>query len=146
MSDYNKATNFTTKDTLPSGNANKIVKGTELDTEFNAISSAIASKANTASPAFTGTPTAPVPTAGSNTSQIATTSFVTGALSSGTIGANTTGNAATATNASNLATTNFTITESGGKLVFKYGATVIASMDSAGNITTANNVTAYGTP
>lgn len=45
-----------------------------------------------------------------------------------------------------LATTNFTIEESGGKLVFKYGATVIASMDSTGNIISAANVTAFGTP
>lgn len=45
-----------------------------------------------------------------------------------------------------LATTNFSIEESGGKLVFKYGSTVIASMDSSGNITTLANVTAYGTP
>jgi len=31
-------------------------------------------------------------------------------------------------------------------LVFKYGATTIASMDSSGNLTTLANVTAYGTP
>jgi hypothetical protein len=45
-----------------------------------------------------------------------------------------------------LATTNFTITETGGKLVFKYGATTIASMDSSGNFTALLDVTAYGTP
>lgn len=45
-----------------------------------------------------------------------------------------------------LQTTNFTIQESGGKLVFKYGATTIASMDSSGNLITIANVTAYGTP
>lgn len=44
MSNYSKATNFATKDTLSTGNANKIVKGTELDTEFNAIAGAIATK------------------------------------------------------------------------------------------------------
>jgi hypothetical protein len=55
-------------------------------------------------------------------------------------------NATTATNATNLLTTNFTIQESGGKLVFKYGATTIASMDSSGNIISAANVSAYGTP
>jgi hypothetical protein len=54
--------------------------------------------------------------------------------------------ATTATNATNLATTNFTIQESGGKLVFKYGATTIASMDSSGNIISAADVSAYGTP
>lgn len=45
MSDYNKATNFATKDTLSTGNPAKAVKGTEIDNEFNAIASAIASKA-----------------------------------------------------------------------------------------------------
>jgi hypothetical protein len=80
MADYSKITNFTTKDTLPTGNASKIVKGTEIDNEFNAISSAIASKANTASPALTGTPTAPTATAGTSTTQLATTAFATVAI------------------------------------------------------------------
>jgi len=43
-----------------------------------------------------------------------------------------------------LQTTNFTISEVGGALVFKYGATTIATMDSSGNLTTLANVTAYG--
>jgi hypothetical protein len=81
MADYNKATNFTAKDGLPTGNAGKIIKGTEIDTEFTAISSAIASKANINSPAFTGTPTGPTASAGTNTTQLATTAFVTAALS-----------------------------------------------------------------
>ena len=80
MSNYTKATNFATKDTLPTGDANKIVKGTEIDNEFNAISGAISSKADLASPTFTGTPAAPTATAGSSTTQIATTAFVTAAL------------------------------------------------------------------
>src|SRR6056300_2053204 len=58
MTDYTKATNFATKDSLPSGNPAKIVKGTEIDTEFNNIATAIATKANRASPTFTGTLTA----------------------------------------------------------------------------------------
>ena len=45
-----------------------------------------------------------------------------------------------------LATTNFSIEESGGKLIFKYGATTIASMTSAGVFTTLSNVVANGTP
>ena len=45
-----------------------------------------------------------------------------------------------------LATTNFSIEESGGKLIFKYGATTIASMTSAGVFTTLSNITANGTP
>lgn len=46
MSDYTKTTNFAAKDSLPSGNAAKVVKGTEIDTEFNNIATAIATKAD----------------------------------------------------------------------------------------------------
>jgi len=59
MSDYTKSTNFATKDALSSGNPLKIVKGTEIDTEFNNIQTAIATKADLASPTFTGTVTIP---------------------------------------------------------------------------------------
>jgi hypothetical protein len=54
MADYLKSTNFATKDALPSGNAGKIVKGTEIDTEFNAIVDAIESKADLLNPVFSG--------------------------------------------------------------------------------------------
>lgn len=81
MANYVKATNFTAKDSLPSGNAGKIIKGAELDTEYTAIASAISSKADLNSPALTGTPTAPTATTGTNTTQLATTAFVQTALS-----------------------------------------------------------------
>ena len=80
MADYSKATNFTAKDGLPTGNAGKIVKGTEIDTELTAVSNAIASKADINSPTFTGTPAGPTASAGTNTTQLATTAFVTAAL------------------------------------------------------------------
>lgn len=80
MANYTKATNFTVKDTLTSGDPNKIVKGTEIDTEFIAIASAIASKSDLASPAFTGIPTAPTALPTTNTSQLATTAFVQSAI------------------------------------------------------------------
>jgi cytoskeletal protein CcmA (bactofilin family) len=54
MTDYTKTTNFATKDALPSGNANKIVKGTEINTEFDNIATAVTTKSNIASPTFTG--------------------------------------------------------------------------------------------
>jgi hypothetical protein len=47
---------------------------------------------------------------------------------------------------SSFSTANFTITESGGVLQFKYGSTVVMSMDSTGNLISATNITAYGTP
>lgn len=75
MSNYVKTTNFTSKDSLASGNPLKIVKGAEFDVEFNAIATAVASKADTESPTFTGTPVAPTASAGTNNTQIATTAY-----------------------------------------------------------------------
>ena len=59
MSNYTKTTNFTAKDTLPAGDTNKIIRGSEFDTEFDAIQTASATKADIASPTFTGTVTIP---------------------------------------------------------------------------------------
>jgi len=82
MTDYTKATNFASKDSLSSGNALKIVKGTEIDTEFNSIQTAVATKADLTSPTFTGTPTLPTGTIGvtqsssDSSTKLATTAFV----------------------------------------------------------------------
>ena len=86
MSDYTKSTNFATKDNLSSGNPLKIVKGTEIDTEFNNIQTAIATKADLTSPTFTGSPVLPTGTtgvtqsAGNSSTALATTAFVQAAL------------------------------------------------------------------
>ncbi len=84
MSNYVKNTNYTVKDGYTTGDSRKTVKGTELDGEFNDIADAIASKADTASPTFTGTPAAPTASSGTNTTQLATTAFVTSAVSTAT--------------------------------------------------------------
>ena len=76
MSNYVKATNFTAKDSLPTGNSGKIIRGTEIDTELTAVASAVSSKADINSPTFTGTPAAPTATSVTNTTQVATTAFV----------------------------------------------------------------------
>ena len=54
MSNYTKSTNFATKDNLSPGNPLKIVKGTEIDTEFNNIQTAVATKTDNASANITG--------------------------------------------------------------------------------------------
>lgn len=59
MSNYAKTTNFAVKDTLTSGNPAKIIKGSEIDAEYTNIQTAVATKADTASPTFTGTVTVP---------------------------------------------------------------------------------------
>lgn len=82
MSNYVKSTDFAAKDALASGNAAKIVKGTEIDTEFNNIATAVATKADLASPTFTGTPTMPTGTiavtqsTSDDSTKLATTAFV----------------------------------------------------------------------
>jgi len=112
MSNYTKATNFLAKDTLPVGDANKKVKGSELDSEFNAISNAISTKADKNGPTFTGVPSAPTPTAGTNTTQIATTAFVTTAVANGKVSPALTGTptaptAVVGTDTTQIATTAF---------------------------------------
>jgi hypothetical protein len=109
------------------------------------------------------TPTSVANIAGGVASQIpyqsaaGTTSFIANGTSGQVLQSNGTSSAPTfvaqstlaagsATNATNLTTANFTITESGGKLLIKYGATTIASITATGAFTSANNVTAYGTP
>lgn len=59
MSNYNKTTNFTIKDNLPTGNPSKIIRGNEIDDELDNIQNAVNSKADKASPTFTGVVTAP---------------------------------------------------------------------------------------
>jgi hypothetical protein len=64
---------------------------------------------------------------------------LTGTGASGTWGIDITGDAAGS--AASLATTNFTIVESGGNLLIKYGATTIVTITSTGAITAGGSVT-----
>jgi hypothetical protein len=126
------------------------------------------------SPTLAGTPLAPTASTGTNTTQIATTAFVqnqigaiaagVSSFSAGTTGftpstastgvvtlagtlATTNGGTGNANGTvAKLATTNFSIEESGGKLIFKYGGTTIASMTSTGVFTTLSDVVANGSP
>jgi hypothetical protein len=72
---YTKTTNFTAKDALTSGDPNKIVRGAEIDTEFNNIATAVSSKSDSVSPTFTGTVT---------TANLTVTGTFSGTLSGGT--------------------------------------------------------------
>ncbi len=54
MADYVKSTNFAVKDSLTTGNPAKVVKGTEIDVEFNNIASAVSSKLDATSPTISG--------------------------------------------------------------------------------------------
>jgi hypothetical protein len=125
MSNYSKSTNFASKDSLASGNPLKVIKGTEIDDEFEALETAVGTKADLASPTFTGTPAAPTAASGTNTTQIATTAFVSSAIS-GAYG-------------------DWTISVSGTSLIFSYNGTAVAKIESNGHITSVHDVTAYGT-
>jgi hypothetical protein len=121
MANYTKTTDFAAKDTLPGGDTNKVVRGAEFETEFDAISTAIATKTDTASPTFTGTVT--IPTADINGGNIDGT----------VIGAST----AAAGTFTNLVVTSADI--NGGTVD---GATIGGSSAGAGTFT---NLTASGT-
>lgn len=85
MSSYTKATNFASKDALALGNPLKIVKGTEIDNEFNAIATAVNSKIEGYNALLTGVPTAPTAANSVYTTQVATTAFVHDVLPRGVI-------------------------------------------------------------
>ena len=53
MSDYSKTVNFAAKDSLSTGDSNKIVRGTEINTEFDNIATAIATKLDSSGAVFT---------------------------------------------------------------------------------------------
>jgi len=118
MSNYTKATNFASKDALPTGNALKTVSGTEIDDEFTNIQTSVATKANLSAPTFTGIPAAPTAATATNSTQIATTAFTQAAIVAGVAakapidaptftGVPAAPTAATGTNTTQLATTAF---------------------------------------
>ena len=96
MSDYTIAVNWSGKDALSDSDAAKVISGSDFNTEFTTVRTAINSKADTngsASEDFasnnatvagtltvTGVPTIPTASQGTNTTQAASTAFVTTAV------------------------------------------------------------------
>jgi hypothetical protein len=137
MSNYTKTTNFATKDNLNSGNPLKIVKGTEIDTEFNNIATAVATKTDNASAAITG----------------GTITGITDlAVADGGTGASTAANARTNLSAA-ASGANSDITSITGlttALTVAQGGTGVTSSTGTGNVVLSNSPTlvtpALGTP
>ena len=82
MSDYNKLTNFATKDSLLTGNPSKIVSGTEIDDEFNDIQSHTLTKVEKNNGTHTGTTTIAIATIGTSATLVGDplTAFPSGTL------------------------------------------------------------------
>ena len=123
MSDYTRIYNLTVKDALPTGNSGKVIKGTELDAELNAVAAAISSKSDINSPTFTGTPAAPTATYGTSTTQVATTAFVQAALQAMYPVGSVYINATVATNPATLLGFGTWVTVGDGKVIVNQDAT-----------------------
>ena len=112
MSDYTLAVSWSGKDALADSDSAKVISGSDFNTEFTTIRTALNSKADIASETLTGTPAAPTASASTSTTQIATTAFVTTAdnlkanIASPTFtGTPAAPTAATSTNTTQVATT-----------------------------------------
>jgi hypothetical protein len=159
MANYTKTTDFAAKDTLPGGDTNKVVRGSEFETEFDAISTAIATKSDTAGPTFTGTVTIPTvdinagaidgttigansAAAGTFTDLTATTADINGGTVDGaTIGGSSAG-AGTFTNLTASGTVNFS-----GATISNLGTITTANLDggTADNMVIGGSTAAAGT-
>ena len=150
MSDYTRSYNFTVKDSLPSGDSAKVIKGTELDVELNAVASSISSKADTNSPTFTGVPLAPTATAGTNTTQLATCAFVlTNGVPSGGTGFGVRTNSTTTVLRSITAGTGVSVTNgdgvAGNPSIANTGVLSVNSQAGALSLTAGSGITATTT-
>ena len=109
MSDYTLAVGWSGKDALSDSDSAKVISGSDFNTEFTTIRTALNSKADIASETLTGTPLAPTAAASTNTTQIATTAFVDASFakkaSPALTGTPTAPTAATSTNTTQIATT-----------------------------------------
>jgi hypothetical protein len=120
MSNYTKTVNFAAKDSLSTGDANKVVKGTEIDTEFNNIATAVATKYDSATTNLSAT----------NISYTGTLTGGTGVISigSGQLGKDANGNLLVGTTAATLSTNTFTVAAAKPALVLGNSTTADSSV------------------
>jgi hypothetical protein len=151
LTNYVKSTNFATKDNLTPGDPLKVVRGTEIDTEYNNIATAIATKTDNASAAITGgtiTGITDLAVADGGTGASTATAALNNLLPSQTSNANkylqTDGTNAT-WDAVTLSTADIT-----GTLPVANGGTGVTSSTGTGNVVLSNSPTlvtpALGTP
>ncbi len=141
MSNYTKTVNFAAKDSLTTGDANKVVKGTEIDTEYNNIATAIATKydsSSTIAVANGGTGATTAASAVSNLGALpAANPSYTGTLTGGTgvinigsgqLGKDANGNLLVGTTAATLSTNTFTVAAAKPALVLGNSTTADSSV------------------
>jgi hypothetical protein len=151
LSNYTKSTNFATKDNLSPGDPLKIVRGTEIDTEFNNISTAIATKTDNSAAAITGgsiTGITDLAIADGGTGASTATAAINNLLPSQTSNANKylqTDGANVSWDAVSLSTSDIT-----GTLPVANGGTGVTSSTGTGSVVLSNSPTlvtpALGTP
>ena len=124
MSDYTIAVNWSGKDALSDSDAAKVISGSDFNTEFTTVRTAVNSKQDVNGDAgedfamnngtvagtltITGVPTGPTQSAGNNTTRLATTAFVQGEKASPAFtGTPTAPTASSSTNTTQIATTAF---------------------------------------
>jgi hypothetical protein len=141
MSNYTKTVNFAAKDSLSTGDANKVVKGTEIDTEFNNIATAVATKYDSSSTIAVANGGTGATTAGSALTNLgalaATNPSYTGTLTGGTgvinigsgqLGKDSSGNFLVGTTAATLSTNTFTVAAAKPALVLGNSTTADSSV------------------
>ena len=151
MSQYTKSTNFATKDNLSPGDPLKIVRGTEIDTEFNNIATAISTKTDNSAAAITGGSITGITDlaiadggTGASTATAALNNLLPSQTGNGTKYLQTDGSNAT-WDAVSLSTSDIT-----GTLPVANGGTGVTSSTGTGNVVLSNSPTlvtpALGTP
>ncbi len=124
MSNYTIAVAWSGKDALSDSDPAKVISGSDFNTEFTAVQTAVNTKADLNGSASEALAASTV---------TATTVNATTVTASGTV------------NATTVDLGNWTVTESAGVLYFATGGTDKMKLDASGNLTVVGDITAYGT-
>lgn len=143
MSNYNYQAQFGLKDTLTAGNTEKIIRGSDFDVEFNAIEAAIASKVDEDASNLGGTVSI-------NGVDLTSTAAELNLVDGSTAGTVVNSKAVVYSDAGQVKATTLSIGDwvikvDTNELVFVYNDTEVFKVATTGAITSADNVTAYGT-